>query len=590
MAAPESLQRAFELHRAGRLDDAERLYRQVLAREPRNAEAWHLLGVAAQQRGKHAEAIGHLARAIELDPNNATFHFNLATAHAEQGRPQQAIASMREVIRLEPHHFPAHNSLGALLAASSRGDEAAACFRQALAIRPDYAPALVNLGRTLNRQGRAQEAATCFQQAIRLNPDDAQAHVGLGAALHASRQPEKALAAYQRALQIKPDFAEVHNNIGQLMLERGDLAAALARLDRAAQIQPDLPLVHNNRGIVLAMLGRYDEALAHFNRALSIDPDYTDAHFSRATLLLSLGDYASGWSEYEWRLRAPDAPQRPPGPAWNGEPLAGRAILLYAEQGQGDILQFIRYAPRVKARGGRVIVGCAARLIPILSTCQGVDRFFSQHDPVPPFEVHAALASLPGILGTDAHSIPADVPYLSADAELVEQWRAKLPSDSRLRVGINWQGSPTHRDDRRRSMPLAELAPLARVEGVRLFSLQKGFGVEQLAGAPFEVVDLGSRLDEGEAAFCDTAAVIKNLDLVITSDTAVAHLAGALGAPVWVALSLAPDWRWLLEREDSPWYPTMRLWRQAKLDDWRGVFARIADELGALAEKPRSPG
>jgi ADP-heptose:LPS heptosyltransferase len=225
-------------------------------------------------------------------------------------------------------------------------------------------------------------------------------------------------------------------------------------------------------------------------------------------------------------------------------------------------------------------------MIPILTTCGGVDEFYFENPP-PPFDVQAPLVSLPGILKTDLNSIPAEVPYLSVPADLIENWRKTLPADGRLRVGINWQGTPTFRWDRSRSMPLAEFAPLSQVEGVRLISLQKGSGIEQLAHAPFDVEDLGSRLDLGDAAFCDTAAVIKNLDLVITSDTAVAHLAGALGAPVWLALSFTSDWRWLLDRQDSPWYPTMRLFRQSVAGQWHDVFANMADQLRHLVAARR---
>jgi tetratricopeptide (TPR) repeat protein len=585
-----SLPKAIELHCAGQLDEAERRYRELVAREPHNAEAWQLLGVAAHQAGRHAEAIEHLGRAVELDPANATFHFNLATAHAFQGRPQQAIAELGTVIQLEPNYLQAHVDLGALLAGQGRNDDAADCFRRALAIRADFAPAHFNLGKTLEREGRFAEAVASLQEAVRLDPANATAHVALGAAHYANRQSQHAQAAYERALELDPDFADAHNNLGRLLVERGEFAAARAHLERAARDRPDVPLVHNNRGIVAVLMGRYDEAFAHFERTLAVDPDDVDAHFGRAMLSLLLGDYAAGWREYEWRLKRSDAPNRPPGPQWNGEPLGGRTILLYGEQGLGDILQFIRYAPLVKARGGPVIVGCAKRLFPILSTCRGVDEFCGEDRPVPPFDVHAAIASLPGIFGTDAGKIPADIPYLAASAERVEHWRRELPSDGRLRVGIHWQGSPGHRDDRRRSIALAEFAPLAAVGGVRLVSLQRGFGVEQLERVSFEVEDLGSRLDEEGAAFCETAAVIKNLDLVITCDTAVAHLAGALAAPVWVALMQTPDWRWLLERDDSPWYPTMRLFRQQSFDRWGDVFEAMAARLRELVVEKQARG
>jgi Flp pilus assembly protein TadD len=509
--------------------------------------------VAAHQRGQQAQAAEHIRRAIELDPGRFMFHMNLATVHSAAGHFEEAIASLREVVRLDPTHAAAHNDLGVLLADRGRCEEAAACFRRALALQPDFVPAHNNLGKALTEQGRAPQAIECFREAIRLDPNYATAYNGLGVALDANGQRDEAMTAYERALAIKPDYADAHNNIGQLLAERGQSAEALARFDRAHQLQPDLASVRNNRSMIL----------------------------------LQQGDFSRGWPEYEARLQLPAAPTRPAGPAWNGEPLGGRTILLYTEQGLGDTLQFIRYAPLVKARGGRVVVRCGKRLLRILGTCPGIDELYGEDDPQPPCDVHAALMSLPGLFHTDAASIPAEVPYLATSAELVEYWRQKLPAGS-LRVGLSWQGSPTYRGDYRRSIPLAELAPLAAVNGVQFFSLQKGFGVEQLAAAPFPIEDLGSQVDNGASNLCEAAAVIKNLDLVITCDTAVAHLAGALAAPVWVALSRAADWRWLLDRRDTPWYPTMRLYRQQVLGQWRDVFESIAGDLRELATRRRT--
>jgi hypothetical protein len=278
-------------------------------------------------------------------------------------------------------------------------------------------------------------------------------------------------------------------------------------------------------------------------------------------------------------------------PLWDGSSLEGRTILLQREQGLGDILQFIRYAPLVKARGGRVLFVGPKRMLPILRGCAGIDEFCAEGDPLRPFDVYAPLMSLPGILGTELDSIPAEVPYLAADEALVAKWRQALDGEeSALRIGINWQGNTDYSGDRYRSIPLAEFAPLAAVDGVRLFSLQCGAGVEQLAQAPFAARDLGSTLDEADRAFCETAAIVANLDLVITSDTALAHLAGALAARVWTAIPFAPDSRWMLERADSPWYPTMRLFRQQTRGDWAGVFRRMAEELAGGAAKRRKSG
>jgi hypothetical protein len=326
---------------------------------------------------------------------------------------------------------------------------------------------------------------------------------------------------------------------------------------------------------------KLEEALSCFQRAIELQPDYADAHWNRALAWLLMGNFEQGWPEYDWRwkrkaLQLPRFPQ----PIWNGFPLEGRTILLYAEQGLGDTLQFIRYAALVKRRGGLVIAACQDVLRPHLATCPGVDQLIGLDSTIAHFDTHAPLLSLPAIVGTTLSTVPADVPYLFVNAELGDPCRQALDGPGAFKIGIAWQGNPDHSNDRQRSVSLVSFEPLARLDGVRLFSLQKGPGVEQLAGAQerFPVVDLGSQFQ----TFQDTAAVLQRLDLVISIDSAVAHCAGALGVPVWVLLPFCPDWRWLLDREDSPWYPTMRLFRQTEPGKWATVFARVANEARKL--------
>jgi tetratricopeptide (TPR) repeat protein len=388
---------------------------------------------------------------------------------------------------------------------------------------------------------------------------------------------------YRQVLQVDRANVDALHLLGVIADHNGDYEMAVRYITHAIRLNGSYAPFHANLGEAYRKWGKITEALAAFRRALQLDPQLVEGHANRALPLLLMGDFAAGWPEYEWRWKLPEfTPPAWPQPAWDGSSFAGRTIMLYPEQGLGDALQFIRYAPLVQARGGTVIVVSPRNLIPILSTCAGVDRFVAREEPLPQFDVHASLLSLPGIFHTDLTSIPADVPYLSVAEELVEAWRGVLAGDGRLRVGIFWQGNPGYRGDSYRSFRLSEFAPLAGVAGTRLLSLQKGPGVEQLANAPFAVENLGSRLDEKGAAFCETAAVMKNLDLVVTSDTAIAHLAGALGVRVWVALSFAGDWRWLQDRTDSPWYPTMRLFRQSQWADWPSVFGRMAAELSAL--------
>jgi hypothetical protein len=310
----------------------------------------------------------------------------------------------------------------------------------------------------------------------------------------------------------------------------------------------------------------------------------SEAHFGLAAALLLQGRFAEGWPEYEWRLKGKDQPKRDlRSPAWDGSDLNGRSILLLTEQGMGDTLQFIRYAKIVKERGGVVTLGCPEPLIRLLSSCPYLDRVASELSQEG-FDCHAQLMSLPRLLGTTLETIPAEVPYLSADPSLIESWRQRLAAYPGLKIGINWQGNPKYAGDRQRSIPLAHYEPLARVSGVTLISLQMGFGTEQIAQVAdrFQVVTLGDDVDHTAGAFMDTAAVMKCLDLIITSDTSTPHLAGALGVPVWMATPFSPDWRWFLSREDSPWYPTMRLFRQPSRGDWDSVFVRMAEDLARL--------
>ena len=326
--------------------------------------------------------------------------------------------------------------------------------------------------------------------------------------------------------------------------------------------------------------GKLDGAAACCRRALELKPDFAEAHLQQSLLSLVTGDFQRGWTEYEWRWKDKQWQRRNfSQPLWDGQRLEGKTILLHAEQGLGDTIHFVRYVPQVKQRGGTVIVECPKPLLSLLTSGAGIDRLVGRGEELPPFDLQAPLLSLPGIFRTSLETIPADVPYLFADPGLVEHWRRELGSIAGFKIGIAWHGSPKHPNDRNRSIPLASFEPLARCSRVRLLSLQKGTGAEQLQdlAGRIPVADVGSRLDD----FRDTAAVLVNLDLVIACDTAVAHLAGALGVPVWVALPFTADWRWLLDRSDSPWYPTMRLFRQRQPGDWPGVFEDIKAELAA---------
>lgn len=499
------------------------------------------------------------------------------------GRLTEAEAAFREVLRLFPSSADGHFNLGLALDQQGRLEEAAASYQQALAIQPERPDALNNLGNVGNiqkTQGNLDTAIDCYQAILRFRPDYAEVWYNLGIALSEQGRLDDAVAAYQKALRLHPVYAEAYSNLGIVLARRGQLDEALACHQKAIAVRPEYSDGHSNLGSTLAERGHFDEALACYEQALRIKPDNATAHFNFAHLLLLRGDFEHGWSEYEWRRKRPGFE---PYPEWNGTPLEGRTILLHHEQGFGDTVQFLRYAPLLQRQGGKVVLECQPALLSLAATCRGIDQLVASGDILPSFSMYAPLASLPRLFGTNLSNIPADTPYLEADPARLASWRARLARERRFKIGIVWQGSREHRRDSARSVPLTAFAPLSQVPGVALFSLQVGTGSEQLVGAGLPITDLGSRFDS--SSFADLAAMLVNLDLLISVDSAPVHVAGALGIPVWVALQYLPDWRWLLDRSDSPWYPSMRLFRQEQPGNWRGVFERIAVELEKAVER-----
>ena len=391
---------------------------------------------------------------------------------------------------------------------------------------------------------------------------------------------------YQEALRLKPDYADAHNNMGSAFERLDQFDEALACYREAVRLNPNNADAISNLGMIASRRNHLDEALRHYEAALLQKPELSIARWNRALLYLLLGDFERGWAEYEWRWTQPGFGKcQFAQPRWDGSRLDGRTILLFAEQGLGDTLQFARYAPRLQALGGKVVLECQPALLRLLAGTKGIDTLVAQGDTLPPFDVYAPLLSVPGIFQTTHASIPADVPYVYAEAALVESWRQILPprGASSLRIGITWQGNPANMMDRQCSIPLSFFARLA-TQRLELISLQYGFGVEQLkaTGQRMPILDLADRLGDQSASLSNIAAILKNVDLAICCDTAVAHLAGALGVPVWLALPLVPDWRWLLHRDDSTWYPTMRLFRQTQLGEWDDVFERMTHELAKM--------
>jgi Flp pilus assembly protein TadD len=610
-------------HRAGQNEEAERWLRRAIGVDAENPEYHYNLGVALQVLGRLEEAITTYKHVLRLQPARAEAHNNLGYASLLQNRLEDAHLSFAEALRLRANYSEAqrnrgeafrrqgllflqkgkldeaqgrfelatrdngedaeaHNHLGVVHRQQKRLDEAVACFYRALALRPEYGSAHNNLGRVCEDRGRLEEAVARYRLALCYAPKDASIHNNLGNALLRLSRADEALICYQQASQIDGAEPVYFSNLANALTLAGRPEEAEVCCRRALSLRPSYVDALHNKAITLAAQGKFEEALTENEKALKLEPNHAGAHNCRALWWLQGGDFARGWPEYKWRWRVTGVKAREFGElAWDGTAPEGRTILLYCEQALGDTIQFIRYAPLVKALGATVIVECQRPLAQLLASCPGIDQLVPRGTPLPPFDMQAALLSLPGLLNTTLETIPAHVPYLHADPDLVAGWRCELANPGTFKVGIAWQGSATFAGDRMRSAKLNQFAPLARVPGVRLYGLQKGPGRDQIRAAlrVFSLTDLGSTLDEGGGAFMDTAAVMMNLDLVITTDTSVAHLAGALGVPVWVALSLGPDWRWLRDREECPWYPSMRLFRQKRLHDWEEVFERVADEL-----------
>ncbi|HLY46182.1 MAG TPA: tetratricopeptide repeat protein [Stellaceae bacterium] len=448
-------------------------------------------------------------------------------------------------------------------------------------------------GRALeaHRAGDAAQAEKLCQAALRARPGHPEALYLLAVVRQRQGHGDSALEPLDRLLKLRPDHAAAHALRGNVLKAMARFEEAVASYDRALAIRSDLADTLNNRALALQELQRFGEAMESFDWAVRLEPDHAELRFNRAYLLLLLGRFAEGWPEYEWRRRRQGWNRRTsPLPEWTGQDIAGKRVFLYAEQALGDTLQFARFVGWVKQLGAEVIFGVPPGLGALLARLDCAAAIVRPGEKLPEFDLHAPLMSLPNILGFVPGRTPSRVPYLSADPALVAHWSRRLPGDG-VRVGIAWQGNPLA-PDQGRHIPLGAFAPLSRVPGVALISLQKGAGLEQLAGLPagMTVATLGAEFDAGPDLFLDTAAVMMKLDLVVTSDTAVAHLAGALGRPVWVALRHVPDWRWMLLLDDSPWYPSARLFRQTTAGDWDGVFARVAAALAGFAAEAQRRG
>lgn len=517
----ETVREGFALQQKGQFPDAEQRYRAVLALHARHFDSLHMLATLCHQTGRHTEALQFLAEALKVKADSAD----------------------------------AHSNQGVVLNALRRFDDAIASFDRAIKLKPAHAEAFVNRGAALGQLGKLDDALAC----------------------------------YERGAELKPAYHAAHYNAGNALIALNRIEEALARYDRALALSPNNPETLNNRGNALLRLGRPAEALESYESASKTASApagqvFAQAQYNAGLARLTLGDFKDGWALHEWRWKTAEfAPLRRDFEAslWIGrEPLAGRSILLHAEQGYGDILQFVRYVPMVAALNAAVVLEVPSPLARLLADTPGAHHVVTKGDPLPAFDFHCPLMSLPHALGTTLKTVPADVPYIRPCADKAGVWRERLAALPRPRVGITWAGRPTHIDDRNRSIPFTTIASLLVETRGSFVSLQRDVKPDNDGAlrATTAILDVRSELKD----FADTAALISELDLVISVDTSVAHLAGAMGRPVWLMLPYAVDFRWMYGRDDSPWYPTARLYRQPAAGDWDGVIARIAQDLKKL--------
>jgi tetratricopeptide (TPR) repeat protein len=603
---------ALALHQQGQLARAQALYREVIAAAPRYFDALHLLGVVTVQAGDVEAGLRWIGKALAVDPNCAEALYNQGLALQQLGRmqaalssfdkavalkadhalayyhrgnvlralgqPKGALASYERALDLQPEFAIAHYNRGVLLQEQQRWEEALASYERAVSLKPDYAAAHLNRGLVLKRLGQSAAAIASYDRAITIDAGFVLAYCNRGVALQELKQWEGALASYDKALALAPDRADVHLSRGDVLQQLGRWEDALASYERALRLKPDYADAWCNRGNALLAMHRMEEALASLDRAIALNPDVPEIHFNKSMALLLTGDFENGWVQYEWRLKRQGRGQVEfAQPLWLGrEDLAGKSILLHAEQGLGDTLQFCRYASLVARLGAKVVLAVQEPLANLLGGLDGIAQVLRPGEPLPQFDYHCPLPSLPLAFKTSLTTIPSSDRYLKSEPAKLAQWRTRLGERTVPRIGLAWRGNPKRSLDQARSFSLSDW----------IEHLPGGFHYVSLQKEPSEadravlrsnpaVLNLGPGLDD----FTDTAAVCDCLDAVLSVDTSVAHLSAALGRTTWILLPFNADWRWLLDRDDSPWYPAARLYRQKTSGVWRDVFEGVAMDL-----------
>jgi tetratricopeptide (TPR) repeat protein len=578
-----ALQSANQLLKAGHFAEAEKLYRQVLGVNPKHGGALRGLGFLAYQVGRFDAALALLEQAVALGPATAPLLLQMAMTLRQLRRLRESNAAWDRARLLEPKSAQLLNDWGIFLGQRSEFDSAIAAFERAIQLSPRFTPSYENLALAHELNKDLEKAEAACRRRLAVEPDSADGFNRLGLVLAKAGRLDEAADSFRRAVQIAPDHGDANCNLGRALQKQKKTDEAIAHFNRAIAADPRSAKNLYQLATLYTDLARYSEALELLDRAVALHPDDVEIRADRSHLLLRLGRFAEGWREYEHRWKVKSFPHNrryTHAPQWTGFSIAGQTLLLHSEQGLGDTIQFVRYAPLAARRGARVLLQCQEELVTLLRGIEGVEQVFGNDQLAPKFDVQCPLMSLPFAFGTTVETIPGQTPYLRADPAQVQRWSERLGAcGSRRKIGLVWAGRPQHRGDAQRSIPLEKFAPIFAVKDAVFFALQKGPAAAAAPPPDAEMISLGPDLND----FADTAAVVAQLDLVISVDTAVAHLAGALNKPIWTLVGMTGDSRWLTDRETTPWYPTMRLFRQKSLGDWDPVIARVA---AALTEWP----
>lgn len=620
---PELMQQVRAYLETGALERVDAVCRKLLELAPDHAEMLYNLGLLHQENRNFDIAIAFYQKALTQAPENADAHFNIGNCCIRLGQPDQAIAHLRTAIRLYPGFAAAYNNLGLLLRSNGALDEAVDSFERAVQLDPEKTSYYNNLGLMYQKMGRLQDSLACFQTAIKRTPDDSVTHYNLANVYRHCGHLQEVVTSLEKAVELDPEFQKAHHNLGEALSGLGRFGESADSYRQAIRLKPDQPESWNGLGNALANQGLTSDAVDCYKRTIQLNPNYAGAHlnlgnayyedrqldlaeryleqaleqepgFSDAEFNLGLvhllkGDLAKGWLGYEQRFAKTDwknnYPFRLDRPKWDGQPFPGKRLLIHDEQGFGDVLQFVRFIEPMKRLGGEVLFETRAPLINLFQNMPGIDQLVVRADrrrSAADYDLYCPLLSLPGLLGTTLETIPNRVPYIRADAGKADQWAGRMDARA-FKIGLVWSGNPTHHRGRIRSATLPDFDAVLQTPGVRFYGFQKG----ATAGDVVRYTDAGliENLGNDFADFSDTAAAMAHLDLVISIDTSVAHLAGAMGKPVWVLLAYAADWRWLLDRNDSPWYPTMRLFRQEYKGDWSGIMTAVQQELKELLQR-----